>query len=205
MKNGIGWVGWRLLVLAAAVAGSACVLATGEEPVRQPRASAPRPHREDALAAEQQAEVLAFAKENAPDLYERLQALQQDPQRAALLMGELYRLYRHAQDYPPDVRRSFLEKQRLNVVIFRKLREYRQADDKKREDIKNQIQQMLGTQFDDEQTLREYDVKRLTRQLEDLKALLEQQKQNRDGIIADRFNRLVKAPATASRGSGNVK
>ena len=56
MNYGIGWVGWRLLLLVAALAGSACVLATGEEPVRQPRAQTSRPHREETLTAEQQAE-----------------------------------------------------------------------------------------------------------------------------------------------------
>jgi hypothetical protein len=205
VNNGIGRVGWRFLVLVAALVGSAYVLATGEEPARQPRGQASRPHREETLTAEQQTEVMAFAKENAPELYERVAALQkQDPQRAALLMDELYRLYNHAKDYPPEVRRPILEKQRLNVAIYRQLRQYRQADsDKQREDAKNQIQQLLGAQFDADQVIRDYDIKRLARQLDDLKAQLEQHKQNRAGIIGDRLNRLLKGPATASRGSGN--
>ena len=147
---------------------------------------------------------MAFAKENAAELYERALALQkQDPQRAAVLMDDLYRLYRHAQEYPPEVRRPVLEKQRLNVAIYRELREFRQADsDKRREEAKTQIQQLLGAQFDAEQAIRDYDVKRLAKQLEELKAQLDQHKQNRAGIISDRLNRLLKSPATASRGSG---
>lgn len=199
---------WRLLLLAAALAGSGYVMLAAEDgprfgPGPGPRTTASgRHHEEGQLSPEDKAKLMAFAKDNAPELYEKLTKLDKDDTvRSAILMNQVYRLYQSVQEYPPEVRPAVLDRHRLNVAIFHALRDFRAADtDAKREEAKKQIQTLLGQQFDNEQIVREYDIKRLAKQLEDLKAQVEQNKNNRQGVIADRLNRLLTRPPTSRPG-----
>ncbi len=156
--------------------------------------------RRTALTEEQKAELAEFAKEYMPDLHERLtKLLQEDPRKAYRLQQQLFWVYRGVRRYPEgEVRKAAVGRYKVNVEIYRTLRSYRQSTDPtEKRRLKEQLVVLLGRRFDYDQTVKEYDVKRLEKQLADLTAEIAQRRRDRDRIIADGLKRLVDRPTAA--------
>ena len=66
-------------------------------------------------------------------------------------------------------------------------------------ELKKQLLDLLGKQFDNDQTVKEYKVKRLARELAELKAEIEQRKKDREKIISKRLELLMKPMPAAGR------
>ncbi|MDY7011151.1 MAG: hypothetical protein SVV80_10430 [Planctomycetota bacterium] len=153
----------------------------------------PRFFGEDRFTEDKVKEVLAFAKKHFPEEHERIKTLQkEDSRQARRAIRRLWWLCQRVRHLPEEIQAAAVAEHRLNVAIFRVRRELLQADDdaKKAELIKK-LRSLLGEQFDNAQTVREYQVKRLAQQLAELKAEIEQRKADRQKIIAERLKRLM--------------
>ncbi|MCD4699986.1 MAG: hypothetical protein K8R91_05385 [Phycisphaerae bacterium] len=170
---------------------------TGPGNMRQRRirnsGDGPRIFGEDRFTEDNVKEILAFAKKHFPAEHERLEALRkEDPRQARRALRRLWWLYQRVQHLPPDIQAAAVAKHRLNVSIFRVRREILQAEDTaKKAELTKKLRSLLGEQFDNDQAVREYQVKRLAQQLAELKAEIEQRKKDRKKIIAERMERLL--------------
>ena len=184
----------------------------GEAATKKPSATAPaasrpvrprwRPRAGRApLTDEQKAEIMAFAKEYMPELYAQLEKLQKDdPRRARRLLWQLRGAWWQAQRYPAgEVRKAAVARRRLNVEIYKTRKAYGEATDKAHKaKLREQLTRLVGERFDNDQIVKEYDVKRLEKQLADLKAEIAERRRSRAKIIADTMERLLR-PLTAGR------
>lgn len=189
----------------------------GEAAVKKPPATVPaasrpaRPHRRPRgvraeLTDEQKAEIMAFAEECMPELYAQLQKLQKDdPRQARRLLGRLQWVWRRVQRYPAgEVRKAAVARRRLSVEIYKVRRAYGEATDKaQKAKLREQLTKLVGERFDYDQIVKEYDVKRLEKQLADLKAEIAERRRNRAKTIAAIMVRLL-SPPTASRSPGRT-
>lgn len=220
----------RLLVLVLSVALAVALMessfgqenASGRAPVKggeaaakNPLATVPatsrpvRPRRRPrgaraALTDEQKAEIMAFAKEDMPELYAQLVKLQKDdPRQARRLLGRLQRVWRWIQRYPAgEVRKAAVARHLLGVEIYKVRRAHGEATDKaQKAKLREQLTKLVGERFDYDQIVKEYDVKRLEKQLADLKAEIAERRRNRAKTIAALVERLLRPP-TASRSPG---
>ena len=186
----------------------------GEAAAKKPSATGPvsrpvRPRRRPrggraALTDQKKAEIMAFAKEYMPELYAQLVKLQKDdPRQARRLLGRLHWVLLLVQRYPPgEVRRAAVARRRLSVDISKVRRAYGEATDKaQKAKLREQLAELVGERFDYDQIVKEYDVKRLEKQLADLKAEIAERRRNRAKTIAAIMERLL-SPPTASRSPG---
>jgi len=154
------------------------------------------------LTEAQRAELVAFAKEHMPEQHQRLvKLLEDDPRRAGWLLWRLYRLYVGVRRYPPEVRRAAIARHQVRVAIYRAVRELRQARTaEQRQAVKARLADLLGQEFDHEQVVRDYEVKRLAEQVADLAAEIKRRRTDRAGVIEERLRRLLAArPGAKSR------
>lgn len=169
---------------------------------RPPASQPPRrlPYRRRPLTRQEEAEVLAFAKKQLPDVHERLLKLRkQDPPAAARSLRGIHSLMGTVRRYPPEVGQVVIKRHRVNVAIFAAVRQHRAAESPgEKQRLRKRLLELLGEQFDYDQTVKEYNVKRLKQQLDDLRALIAQRRRDRDRIIADRLEHLSAPKAPAS-------
>ena len=183
--------------------------AAKKPPATGPAASRParprrRPRGGRALTDQQRAEIMAFAKEDMPELYAQLETLQkEDPRQARRLLGRLRWVWIRVQRYPPgEVRKAAVARRRLSVEIYKARKAYGEATDKaQKAKLREQLTELVGERFDYDQIVKEYDVKRLEKQLADLKAEIAERRRNRAKTIAAIMERLL-TPRTASRSPG---
>jgi hypothetical protein len=149
---------------------------------------------------------MAFAKEYMPELYAQLETLQKDdPRQARRLLGRLHWVLLRVQRYPAgEVRRAAIARRRLSVEIYKTRRAFGEATDKaQKAKLREQLTELVGERFDYDQIVKEYDVKRLEKQLADLKAEIAERRRNRAKTIAAIMERLL-SPPTASRSPGRT-
>ena len=145
--------------------------------------------------------VMAFAKKHFPDEHERLEALRKEnPHRFRRAIRRLWWLYKRVQHLPEEIQAAAVAKHRLNIAIFRMHRQILQTNNQaEKAKLKKQLLDLLGKQFDNDQTVKEYKVKRLARELAELKAEIEQRKKDRKKIISKRLELLMKPMPAAGR------
>lgn len=189
----------------------------GEAAAKKPPASAPaasrpvRPRRRPRgaraeLTDEEKAETMAFAREDMPELYAQLVKLQKDdPRQARRLLLRLYGVWRRVRRYPAgEVRKAAVARRRLGVEIYKVRKAYGEATDKaQKAKLREQLAKLVGERFDYDQIVKEYDVKRLEKQLADLKAQIAERRRNRAKAVAAIVERLL-SPPTASRSPGRT-
>ena len=187
----------------------------GEAAAKNPLATAPatsRPARprwrprggRAPLTDQQKAEIMAFAKEYMPELYAQLDKLQKDdPRQARRLLLQLQWVWRRVQRYPAgEVRKAAVARRRLSVEIYKVRKAYGEATDKaQKAKLREQLTKLVGERFDYDQIVKEYDVKRLEKQLADLKAEIAERRRNRAKTVAAIIERLL-SPPTARRSPG---
>jgi predicted O-linked N-acetylglucosamine transferase (SPINDLY family) len=191
------------VVTAVAVfsANSQNVPAPPGHPAASRPASGPAGHG-PALSAERAEELTAFAKKHMPEMYEQLEKLKDRPERYRGTLQVIERTYSVVQRYPENIREAVIARGRVNYAIYRLQREYRQATDPAvKSGLAEKLRDLLAEQFDKDQIVKEYDLTRLAKQLADLKAVIEQRRQNRQKTIDENLKRLL-APESrpAARG-----
>ena len=181
-------------------------------PVSQPATTRPvRPRRRfrfgwEALTEKQKAEVMAFAKEDMPELYAQLEKLRkEEPRQARRLLRWVYLVWRRVRRYPAgEVRRAAVARRRLGIEIYKTRKAFLEATDKaQKAKLRTQLAKLVGERFDYDQIVKEYDVKRLEKQLADLKAEIAARRRNRAETIAGILERLLNPP-TASTSAGRT-
>ena len=207
----------RLAVLITAIAAAAVIVPTyllaGDKPAsdtstrsvaderKPPRnhlmregKGRPRPLFEDRFTEEKLKEVMAFAKKHFPEEHERLEALRKEsPRQFRRAIRRMWWLYKRVQHLPEKIQAAAVAKHRLNIAIFRMHRQIIQTDNQaEKAKLKKQLLDLLGKQFDNDQTIKEYKVKRLAQELAKLKAEIEQRKKDRKKIISKRLELLMK-------------
>jgi hypothetical protein len=222
----------RLLVLALSAALAAALMESsfgqenapgrapakgGEAEAKNPPATAPAASRpthprwrprasRGELTDEQKAEIMAFAKEYMPELYAQLKKLEKDdPRQARRLLQQLYWVYRRVQRYPAgEVRKAAVARRRVSVEIYKVRKAYGETTDKaQKAKLREQLTKLVGERFDYDQIVKEYDVKRLEKQLADLKAEIAERGRNRARTITVLVEQLLNPP-TADRSPGGT-
>lgn len=195
----------QLIALVLAVLMVGWMTAQSEEPRRPAATSGPHARTPGPAPAgggeAQQADVRAFAKQYFPEAYEEVtRQLQDNPQRARPLLAMLTRAYNSVQRFPTgEVRDAAIGRQRANLAISRVIRELRQTENPGERDKRTtRLRELLAEQFDQDQVVKEYDIKRLSEQLASLKAEIEQRKTNRKAVIEEAVGRLLSTSRPAS-------
>jgi len=165
----------------------------GDAPRRRERPGGPFWRRPE-LTDDQVAELTAFLKKHMAEQAEQLRKLRdEDPARAKWLLYRLYRLYVNVRRFPEDVRVHAIGRYKVNLSIFRTVREIRATQDAaEQKRLKDRLRQLLGEQFEHEQAIKEYEVKRLAQQIQELKAEIARRGEDRKKIIAERLERAIR-------------
>jgi len=142
-------------------------------------------------------ELMAFAKEHFPKIYEKLKYAQQSDQRAFRHMlkrvgGHLYRLYRlHRHD--PELAKILIAEHKVQMEIFELQRDYRQAQSTaERESIKTALREQLTKRFEFRQQHSKLEIEALRKRIEEQAKRLEESEQNKDKIIDQELNDIAK-------------
>ncbi|MCK4625264.1 MAG: hypothetical protein KAV00_08145 [Phycisphaerae bacterium] len=161
----------------------------------------PRLFGEDRFTEDKVKEVMAFAKKHFPEEYERLEALRKEnPRQFRRAIRRMWWLYKRVRHLPEEIQAAAVAKHRLNIAIFRMHRQILQTNNQaEKAKLKKQLLDLLGKQFDNDQVVKEYKVKRLARELAELKAEIEQRKKDRKKIISKRLELLMKPMPAAGR------
>ncbi len=212
----------RLAALIAAIAAAAVIVPTclraGDKPASDTSTRSvaderkpPRGHRmregkgrprlfgEDRFTEDKTKEVMAFAKKHFPEEHERLESLRKEnPRQFRRAIRRMWWLYKRVRHLPEEIQAAAVAKHRLNIAIFRMHRQILQTNNQdEKAKLKKQLLDLLGKQFDNDQAVKEYKVKRLAQELAKLKAEIEQRKKDRKKIISKRLELLMKPrPAT---------
>lgn len=161
----------------------------------------PRIFAEDRFTEDKVKDVMAFAKKHFPEEYERLVALRKEnPRQFRRAIRRMWWLYRRVRHLPEDIQAAAVAKHRLNVAIFHTRRELLQSEDSaEKAKLTKKLSSLLEEQFDNDQIVKEYMIKRIEQQLADLKAEVEQRKKDRKKIILKRLERLLRPGPPALR------
>ena len=156
---------------------------------------------EDRFTEDKVKEVMAFAKKRFPEEYERLEALRKEnPHQFRRAIRRMWWLYRRVRHLPEEIQAAAVAKHRLNIAIFQTRREFLQTDDQaKKAKLTKKLGSLLEKQFDNDQTVKEYMIKRLEQQLAELKAEIKQRKKDRKKILTERLERLLRPGPPALR------
>ena len=149
--------------------------------------------RDRRLTAGQLERMMAFTKAHAPKIHKHLVKLRQsDTPRARSLLYMVHGLIRPIRSMPPRVRRAAIAVHEANVGLLRPARQARKSKDPaERKRLAASMRVVLVEQFKDRQIVREYDVKRLRKELADLRADVQKRSDDREKIIAERLARLT--------------
>jgi len=178
----------------------------GASPRRRPMGSTTRPADRGRtpfrwrLSEQQKSDVLAFAKAHLPDEYARLQRLSRgDPAHATPAFARLYRLYLNVRRYPADVRDAAIDRHKVYREIYDTVHQLQRAGaPADKAPLLARLRTLLGRQFDREQVIREYEVKRLAQRVTDLATQLKRRKGERDKVIEQRLRKILQGPPKPS-------
>jgi len=132
-----------------------------------------------------------------PDAAKRLEELlKDDPRRAGPLLHHVRRLYDWLSQYPEDVRVAAIRSQRIWVELFKLRAEHRRADgEAEKARLVGSMRELLTEGFDCDCILHEYEIKRVAKHLEELKAGIERRRKNRHKVIEEKLTQLLAARA----------
>jgi hypothetical protein len=141
---------------------------------------------------------MAFLRQTDPVLVKQLEEMRKNtPGQAEFALRRLWRIYQTVRNYPPEVRTAALSRHFINVQVFRTLRDLRQCkDETAKTQLMDRLRDLLNQQFDSEQVVREYEVERLARQLEQLKKDVDQRRQRRREHVQGQLDQLIRRAAT---------
>jgi hypothetical protein len=178
-----------------------------ERPAGPGRRGGRRRWRRRPLSEDEIKELLAFVKEHMPEAVhaELVKLLKEDRRRAMPLLRYVQRLHDRFKRYPPDVGKAFMASHKINVALFKARGEYLKATgEEAKTALKEKMRGLLAEQFDFDEVVKKYEITRLEKHLVDLKAELGRRKKDRDAVIEEKLQKLLKArgwPRPGARGS----
>ncbi|MBN1542404.1 hypothetical protein JW992_09685 [candidate division KSB1 bacterium] len=192
MKKIKGWV--LALVLWFAIGGAVDVQAQQkpqhDHPMRAPEsAEAFRP-----LTPEEIDDTLNYMQELDPQAAERLQTLRdENPATFRRQIGRVHQRMMRMQALKkrdPQRHARQVEIQQLESTARQLGRQIREAQPPQAAELKNELQEVLGTLFDLRENERQHEVEKLEQRLESLKERLAERQKNRDEIIQKRLEQM---------------
>lgn len=145
------------------------------------------------LSDEQETELLTFLRKHRPEVASQIEELKDtNPRRYRAAMGLAWWHYRHLRSMPEEIQDAYIEEGKAKIQIYRLAMAYRQAEEsEKKQALQEQLAKAVGTQFDLEQKVREYRLKRLEEHLNRLKEELQARRENRKTLIQERIERIL--------------
>jgi hypothetical protein len=141
---------------------------------------------------------MAFLRQTDPVLVRQLEEMRKNaPGPADYALHRLWHIYQTVRNYPPEVRTAALSRHRINVQVFRTLRDLRQCkDDTAKAELMTRLRELLNQLFDSEQIVREYEIQRLAGQLDQLKKDVDGRRQHRHERVQSQLDQLIRRAAT---------
>lgn len=196
-----------IAVIAAVAAAAMLAGAQDTRPSRPPRRPASatqpadqadtrpatRPSRRGRLTDAQIAELLGWLQVNQPNSYRHAMALRREDERHFhAFMSGIARLRAQIEDMPADLQRRTWRIREDNVKIAELLKQHEAAESAEaREAVVRQLRDVVDRQFEDTQKLKEYQLRLLARQLDDLRQQLVERLQRREEFINQRVADLL--------------
>ena len=127
------------------------------------------------------------------DLSELEELLESDPRRALPRLHHVRGLYQRMSRYPEDVREAAMKSWRLSLDLFRLRGEHGRADDEgEKARLVKSMRALLGRQFDYDQVVRGYDIKRVDRHIKELRAEVRRRRKDRNKIVEEKLGELLR-------------
>jgi gas vesicle protein len=193
----------KLALTVVLVAGAAAVLIAqpaGPEArdanSRSPKAVRAEANRPIPLVTDQQeADLLRALEEKRPEEAKALKKLKEEsPREYRIQLAEAYKNYQFVKDMPPEIQRAHETQVRVRVEAWRTSREYLAAVDPALKDrLHSRLQELLGQEFDADQTIRDYRLNQLEEQLKQLRAELKERADRRSQVIGQSLQELLAA------------
>jgi len=153
------------------------------------------------MSLEETQKLLDFAKQYMPEVAKRLEELlNTNPRRAVPMLWHVQRFQRHVSQYPEDVREAAIKSYRIRLALVKLSVEHTRAKDAHKPALVAKMRELLDEQFDYELTVRAYDVKRVAKHIEDIRAEIKSRKNNRTNLIATKLKKMLETPAPKPAG-----
>lgn len=171
----------KALALACAVGLVAAGTARAEGKV-PPHESGPEKAGK-AVGAEEEANVMAFLRENAPEMAHHLEGAKRDnPDEFRKRMSELANMVRN-----PDMREVFAKNMSADGAVRKAMEGVRKAEGAEKERLSKELEAALGEQFDARLAKQELQVKKMTEELGKLKSRIESRRAKKAELVKRRL------------------
>ncbi len=155
---------------------------------------ASRPHGPLSLTDAQEKEVLAYLKQRRTEEYERLIKIKDEAPR--LYRGALIGAWRTMQ-LPADIQKYAETQQSARLKAWRLSRDLAKAADDQKAGIRKELMEVLGTEFDAEQQMREYRLGQLEEEIKRLRNQAKERAERRTKIIEENLTNLMENRGSA--------
>ena len=147
------------------------------------------------LTDEQETELLAAIKERQPETYRRLmESKEANPMRFRLALRSMWPWFQRYKNAPRDIQKAMMDEGDARVETWRLIKALGQAKDgPEKTKLISELNEAVSKQFNAEQALREYRLNELEQQISHLREELEQRRSQRDQIMKDRVEELLRA------------
>jgi len=147
----------------------------------------------DFLTPQEREELMAFAKEHFPKMYELLRGSPRAHQHRLLRrvgwpMLRLLRLYRH----DPELAEKLIAEHKIEMELAQLRRDYREfPSEAARENIKQKMRELLEQRFDLRQQRLELEIRALEKRLEEARQRLVRQEGDRQRLVETEVERII--------------
>jgi len=151
------------------------------------------------LTPTEKEELMEFAKEHFPEIYERLSAARDsDPQTYDRMlrtvgrwMMDILRWHKH----DPELTKTMIGEHKARMQIYTLRKQYRRAmGDSERERLEAELRTTLEKHFEYRLKRIEHEIENLRKRLEEQAQQLEERKKNKDQIIDKELKRIISDP-----------
>lgn len=144
------------------------------------------------LTKQQKAELLEFLKRGWPDRYKILEDLKKDSRRSyERSLKHYWKFYVRWKGTPPEVQKAWITMTESRVKAWKLVEKLAQAEEGERAGILKDLRKTVGAQVDAEVVWNQYRLARLEKRLEELRAELKKQAEQRKHVIEERVEGLI--------------
>jgi hypothetical protein len=172
------------------------------KPARPPRGEGPGP----GLSEQQESEFLGMLEKTRPEEAVQLKKLKEEnPVAYHAAMSAAWRVYQALKDMPPEIQEAHKTQLDSRVKAWRVSRDYLAAQAGPEKDkLRARLTELLGAEFDAEQTIREYRLNQLEDQLKHLRAELKDRQDRRGQVIEQNLQELLSGKFRP-KGDGEIR
>ena len=148
-----------------------------------------------ALSGSQENELLEALKKRSPERHAALMRLKEQNLRAYRHALRLYwRMYERLKGAPKEVQDAWVNLTETRTEIARTLQEFNKAGQAEKPALKDKLRALLARQLEAEHVVHRHRLAMLEKEIEELRAQLKRQAENREQIINQRLEHLLEAP-----------